>query len=134
MSHQRKFALPPSRCSPRPTDMPRIPATPRFNPAGRGEAERAIVDSLTDAEINALLQIASDEDAEVRNEEIDYALDLDGSGASQDGGGQAQEGAAGTEARGDLAGGPAPGAENAAEIDDDAGIPRPVESQAIHRA
>src|SRR5690606_35248269 len=64
----------------------------------RYEAAYEAVDALTDDEINALLQLASDEDAETRNEEIDVALEP---GEAQTGGGSTQEPAAGTEASGD---------------------------------
>lgn len=80
------------------------------------EAEQAIVDELTDNEISALLQIAANEDAEVRNEEIDHALGIEGSGTSEAGRGETQEGAARSEAGGDLAGGAEAGDESPGEI------------------
>lgn len=85
------------------------------------EAEAAIA-ALTDDEINALLQIASDEDAEVRNEEIDIALEP---GDAQESGAGAQEGAAGLETGGDSAGGAAARDQGSAEVGFDLTAPTP---------
>src|SRR5690606_10909126 len=90
------------------------------------EAEDAVA-ALTDDEINGLLQLARDEDAEIRNEEIDLALEP---GEAQESSGGAEEGAAGTEAGGDLRGSAEARAENAAEVDEDADIPFGKEGEA----
>src|SRR5690606_30765641 len=82
----------------------------------RYEAAYEAVDALTDDEINALLQLASDEDAETRNEEIDVALQP---GEAQPGSGSTQEPAAGTEASGDSRRGAEARDEGARAVDED---------------
>lgn len=77
------------------------------------EAEDAIVEQASDDEINALLQLASDEDAEASNEEIDYIAGQERLG------GETQEGAAGDAPRGDSRGGAEARAESPGEVDDD---------------
>lgn len=49
------------------------------------------------------MQVAADEDAEVHNEEIDYALDIESAGDAQAGGREVESGPAGSEAGGDSA-------------------------------
>lgn len=88
------------------------------------EAEDAIVEQASDDEINALLQLASDEDAEASNEEIDYIAGQERLG------GETQEGAAGVAPRGDSRGGTEAWAENTAEVDEDADIPFDTEGEA----
>lgn len=85
------------------------------------EAEAAIT-ALTDDEINALLQIASDEDAEVSNEEIDLALEP---GDAQESSAGAQESAPGPEARGDSAGGAEARPDGSREVGFDLTAPTP---------
>lgn len=88
------------------------------------EAEDAIVEQASDDEINALLQLASDEDAEASNEEIDYIAGQERLG------GETQEGAAGDAPRGDSRGGAEARAESPGEVDDDlSDIPFDLERQ-----
>ncbi len=73
------------------------------------DAEAAIVEEASDDEINALLQLAGDEDAS--NEEIDYIA-----GYQEDLAGQTEGAAQGTPVNGDSGGGQAPGSESADEV------------------
>lgn len=85
------------------------------------DAEQAIVDEASDDQINALMQEVADEDQTIAEEEAGAIADLAG---------EADEGAAGTEAGGDLRGGTEAWAENTAEVDEDADIPFGKEGEA----
>ena len=78
----------------------------------QAEAEQALVDEATDDEINALLQLASQEDAELSTEEIDYIA-----GQEEDVADEAQGTAAGASPSGDPGSGAATRAESAGEVE-----------------
>lgn len=99
------------------------------------EAEQALEALATDDEINALLQTAGDEDAEVSNEEIDYVAGLEefdrGLAEAEGLGRQAQGGAPGTEAGGDPPGGAEARVEGADQVA--FGLTAPTPQEVIQR-